>query len=90
MAASKGLRPALLFLSSGAILTTASISARKLSKGTINLSASSGSPLAGKGGVVRQVLLPAPVKKSLLALRGDAGANDAAFASRKTGAHLGE
>jgi hypothetical protein len=36
----------LLFLSSGATLTTASISLRKLSNGTINLSASSGSPLA--------------------------------------------
>src|SRR5215472_12523956 len=46
MTASKGLRPALLFLSSGAGLTTVSISARKLSKGTIALSASSGSPLA--------------------------------------------
>src|SRR5262249_5334543 len=46
MTASKGLRPALLFLSSGAGLTTPSISARKLSKGTTALSASSGSPLA--------------------------------------------
>src|SRR5215468_8220550 len=46
MTASKGLRPALLFLSSAASLTTASISARKLSKGTRELSASSGSPLA--------------------------------------------
>src|SRR5215471_1911382 len=46
MTASKGLRPALLFLSSGAGLTTPSISARKLSKGTTVLSASSGSPLA--------------------------------------------
>src|SRR5215472_11533557 len=46
MTASKGLRPALLFLSSGASLTTASISARKLSKGTTALSVSSGSPLA--------------------------------------------
>src|SRR4029453_7373226 len=46
MTASKGLRPALLFLSSAASLTTASISARKLSKGTRALSASSGSPLA--------------------------------------------
>src|SRR5215467_5195668 len=44
--ASKGLRPALLFLASAASLTTASISARKLSKGTRALSASSGSPLA--------------------------------------------
>src|SRR5262249_23335747 len=46
MTASKGLRPAWLFLSSAASLTTASISARKLSKGTRALSASSGSPLA--------------------------------------------
>src|SRR6516162_5469960 len=46
MTASKGLRPALLFLASGASLTTASISARKLSKGTTALSVSSGSPLA--------------------------------------------
>src|SRR4029450_2425850 len=46
MTASKGLRPALLFLSSAASLTTASISARKLSKGTRALSASSGSHLA--------------------------------------------
>src|SRR5262245_14514252 len=46
MTASKGLRPALLFLSSGASLTTASISPRKLSKGTSTLSVSSGSPLA--------------------------------------------
>jgi site-specific recombinase XerD len=53
-------------------------------KGQVQLS------ITGKGGVVRQVLLPAPVSKSLLALRGDAGANDAVFASRKTGAQLGE
>src|SRR5262245_61540720 len=46
MTASRGLRPALLFLSSGANLTTASISARKLSKGTTALSVSSRSPLA--------------------------------------------
>jgi integrase/recombinase XerD len=31
-----------------------------------------------------------PVSRALLALRGDAGANDAVFASRKTGAQLGE
>jgi integrase/recombinase XerD len=53
-------------------------------KGQVQLS------ITGKGGVVRQVLLPAPVSRSLLALRGDAGANDAVFASRKTGAQLGE
>jgi hypothetical protein len=46
--------------------------------------------VTGKGGVVRQVLLPAPVSRSLLALRGDTGANDSVFASRKTGAQLGE
>src|SRR6516164_4693076 len=46
MTAAKDLRPALLFLSSGVSLTTASISARKLSKGTTALSVSSGSPLA--------------------------------------------
>jgi site-specific recombinase XerD len=53
-------------------------------KGQVQLS------ITGKGGIVRQVLLPAPVSKSLLALRGDAGVNDAVFASRKTGAQLGE
>jgi len=42
----EGLRPALFFLASGASLTTASISARKLSKGMRALSASSASPLA--------------------------------------------
>jgi integrase/recombinase XerD len=42
----------------------------------------------GKGGVVRQVLLPAIVSKALLALRGDAGANDPVFASRKGGGAL--
>ena len=41
-----------------------------------------------QGGVVRHVLLPDAVSRSLL--RGDAGANDAVFASRKTGARLGE
>jgi site-specific recombinase XerD len=44
----------------------------------------------GKGGVVRQVLLPEIVSKSLLSLRGDAGANDPVFASRKGGARLTE
>jgi integrase/recombinase XerD len=39
--------------------------------------------VTGKGGVTRQVLLPAIVSKSLLSLRGDAGANDPVFASRK-------
>jgi Phage integrase family len=37
--------------------------------------------VTGKGGKVRQVLLPETVSKSLLALRGDAGANDPVFAS---------
>jgi site-specific recombinase XerD len=53
-------------------------------KGQVQLS------ITGKGGVVRQVLLPAPVSKSLLALRGDAGANDMVFASRKTNVRLTE
>jgi integrase/recombinase XerD len=38
--------------------------------------------VAGKGGVVHQVLLPAIVSRALLALRGDAGANDPLFPSR--------
>ena len=44
--------------------------------------------ITGKGGRVRQVLLPKSVSRSLLALRGDAGANDPLFASRKKGGHL--
>jgi integrase/recombinase XerD len=44
--------------------------------------------IAGKGGRVRQVLLPKSVSRSLLALRGDAGANDPVFASCKLGGHL--
>jgi site-specific recombinase XerC len=40
-------------------------------KGQVQLS------IIGKGGVVRRVLLPEAVSRSLLALRGDAGANDA-------------
>ena len=43
----------------------------------------------GKGGLVRQVLLPSPASRNLLALRGDAGANDPVFAS-KTGTRLTE
>jgi integrase/recombinase XerD len=35
-------------------------------------------------------LLPEAVSRALLSLRGDAGANDAVFASRKTGARMGE
>jgi integrase/recombinase XerD len=41
--------------------------------------------ITGKGGKVRQVLLPEVVSRSLLSLRGDAGANDAVFASSKGG-----
>jgi len=39
-------------------------------KGQVQLS------VVGKGGVVRQVLLPEAVSRALLSLRGDAGAND--------------
>jgi integrase-like protein len=45
--------------------------------------------ILGKGGKVRQVLLPDIVSRSLLSLRGDAGANDPVFGSRK-GGHLTE
>jgi integrase/recombinase XerD len=41
--------------------------------------------ILGKGGKVRQVLLPEIVSRALLSLRGDAGANDPVFASRKGG-----
>src|SRR5262245_58858364 len=41
--------------------------------------------IIGKGGKVRQVLLPDIVSRSLLSLRRDAGANDPVFASRKGG-----
>jgi integrase/recombinase XerD len=53
-------------------------------KGQVQLS------VLGKGGIVRQVLLPAIVSRALLLLRGDAGANDPLFASRKTDARLTE
>jgi site-specific recombinase XerC len=53
-------------------------------KGQVQLS------ITGKGGVVRQVLIPEAVSRSPLSLRGDAGANDAVLASRKTGVQLGE
>ncbi|CFX24641.1 Integrase family protein [Candidatus Filomicrobium marinum] len=43
----------------------------------------------GKGGAVRQVLLPERVSEDLLALRGDAGANDPVFPARH-GGHLTE
>ena len=41
--------------------------------------------ITGKGGKVRQVLLPEIVSRSLLSLRADVGANDPVFASRKGG-----
>jgi hypothetical protein len=41
--------------------------------------------VVGKGGIERQVLLPASVSRSLVSLRGDVGANDPVFASRKGG-----
>ena len=46
--------------------------------------------ITGKGGFVRQVLLPDIVSRSLLSLRGDAGAGDPVFASRKAGGPLTE
>ena len=46
--------------------------------------------ITGKGGKVRQVLLPEIVSRSLLSLRGDSGANDPVFASRKGGGRLTE
>jgi integrase/recombinase XerD len=46
--------------------------------------------ITGKGGKVRQVLLPEIVSRSLLSLRGDAGANDPVFASRQGGGQLTE
>ena len=45
--------------------------------------------ILGKGGKVRQVLLPDIVSRSLLSLRGDAGTKDPVFGSRK-GGHLTE
>jgi integrase/recombinase XerD len=41
--------------------------------------------ILGKGGKVRQVLLPEIVSRSLLSLRGDAGANDPVFAKTNGG-----
>ena len=38
--------------------------------------------VTGKGGRIRQVLLPEALSKQLLALRGDAGANDSVFQTR--------
>src|SRR5215471_957244 len=65
-----------------AALTWSDVLARD--KGQVQLS------VVGKGGVARQVLLPEAVSRALLSLRGDAGANDPLFASRKTGARLTE
>ena len=53
-------------------------------KGQVQLS------ITGKGGRVRQVLLPETVSRSLLSLRGDAGASDPVFVSRKGGGALTE
>ncbi len=44
--------------------------------------------VVGKGGKVRQIVLPAVVGRSLLASRGDAGASAPLFASRKGGTPL--
>ena len=44
--------------------------------------------IIGKGDKSRNVLLPEVVSRSLLSLRGDAGANDPVFASRKGGGRL--
>jgi integrase/recombinase XerD len=63
-------------------LTWSDIVARD--KGRVQLS------VPGKGGIVRQVLLPEAVSRALLSLRADAGANDAVFASRKTDDKLTE
>jgi integrase/recombinase XerD len=44
--------------------------------------------ITGKGGKVRQALLPEIVSRSLLSLRGDAGANDPVFVSGMAAARL--
>jgi integrase/recombinase XerD len=54
---------------------------RRRGEGRVQLS------ITGKGGKVRQVLLPEIVSRSLLSLRGDAGANDPVFASRNGGGY---
>jgi site-specific recombinase XerD len=46
--------------------------------------------IVGKGGLVRQVLLPEVVSQALLSLRGAAGEGDPVFPSRKGGGRLGE
>jgi integrase/recombinase XerD len=46
--------------------------------------------ITGKGGRLRQVLLPEVVSQSLLSLRGKADVNDPVFASRKGGGKLTE
>jgi integrase/recombinase XerD len=65
-----------------AVLTWSDVLPRE--KGQVQLT------VVGKGGVVRQVLLPESVSRSLLSLRGDAGTSDAVFASRKGGGRLVE
>ena len=55
---------------------------REREEGRVQLS------VTGKGGVVRQVLLPAIVSRAVLALRGDAAANDPLFLSREGGGRL--
>jgi integrase/recombinase XerD len=46
--------------------------------------------ITGKGGKVRQILLPEIVSQLLLSVRGDAGASNPVFASRKGGGRLTE
>jgi integrase/recombinase XerD len=46
--------------------------------------------ITGKGGKVRQVLLPEIVSRALLSLRSDAGNDDAVFPSRMGGSKLTE
>jgi site-specific recombinase XerD len=46
--------------------------------------------IVGKGGKVRQVLLPEIVSRCVLSLRGDAGNNDPVFVSRRGGRRLRE
>ena len=65
-----------------AALTWSNVLARD--KGQVQLS------VMGRGGIVRQVLLPETVSRPLQSLRGDAGDNDPVFASRKGGSRLTE
>src|SRR5262249_202329 len=71
-----------LRVSEVASLTWSEVLARD--KGQVQLS------VTGKGGIVRQVLLPEAVSRSLLPQRGAAGANDAVFASRRRGGNRTE